>query len=315
MPEERYKAMMAQVHAGHGLIDRVLQPRQPRRSTPLRAAIAMACCLVMLTAAFVLLTPPPKDLVTPNEQTTLDGNAASSLAPLPSDELTISVSDVKLEDPYTLSMVITARGDKVDALTELYIDHPSSEHILHSGHTNIADPENSPVNETKCLFTLETKERTILEVLDTTLALAVCEYTSGTTQVETLHKIDWTSQDFVLQNTGEPIIDLGGGLAVSGFGFSEEGWLITQACWPRTASAYTFAFTWLSLGNADDSPNLYMQGATQYSSGDLVFNEEAFHITRDELKDVYLGTYIQYPAETITGNWPFTVDLSHLTAD
>ena len=314
MPEERYKAMMAQVHAGHGLIDRVLQPRTPRRSTPLRAAIAMACCLVMLTAAFVLLTPPPKDLVTPTEQTPLDGNAA--LAPLPSDELTISVSDVKLEDPYTLSMVITARGDKVDALTELYVDYPLNEYITGSGSLPLdTDVELQP-NEVICRFSIETKKRPILEVLDNPLELSVWGYTSGTTQSETLHAIDWASQNYDLQNTGEPIIDFGGGLTLNGFGLSEEGWLITQTRWPVDSAAPTVVYTWLSPdGTNDDATNITMRIARQYGSGDYVYNEVTLPATRDELEGMYLVTYVRRNSEEIKGNWPFTVDLSHLTAD
>lgn len=323
MFEERYKRVTDSIHADDDLIERTLEAaEQPRirtrpKYTGLRLALGTICAFVLVVIASARIMPPPKDIVTSNVET--PGNSEQFLplpSKLPSDDLTLSVSNVTLVNDSELSLILTVSGDKVDPLTYIDLDYPFFQDLYGSGWGHIDHDEDRQPHENRYRFTIESKDHPILESLGPTLELTVYGYTSGTTQTEIVHEIDWSSMDFPLSETGEPMIDLGSGLAITGLGFTEEGWLTVQSRWPYDSHDITNVHTWLSPDGANDpSTCLYMRGGKQYVAGDHIYNNQTFHVTRDELDSICLVTCVTLPGEVIEGNWPITVDLSHLTTE
>lgn len=315
MPEERYKAMMAQVHAEGRLIDRVLQAPRPRHNPMLRTAAALFCCLALIAAVLRFLPLPPKDLVTVSSQTP-DGAPLPVSSP-PSDELFLAVSDVQLLSDTELSLILTVRGDRVDPLTDIDLTH-SGEHIsiYRSGLRNADEYEDRKPNELRFQYTIEAKDYPILDALEDTLTLTVFRYTVGTTETESLHDIDWLNLDYNLQRAGEPIIDLGRDMAVTGFGVTDEGWTIIQARLPLEALEPTWIM--LSLQPAEQEipqRRIYASTGEQYVAGDYIYYNWTFHVHPNELNDAQLATYIRVVPEAVYGDWFVEVDLTSLKSE
>lgn len=315
MPEERYKAMMAQVHAEGRLIDRVLQAPRPRHNPLLRTAAALVCCLALIAAALRFLPLPPKDLVTVSSQAP-DGAAPPVSSP-PSDELSLSVSDVQLLSDTELSLILTVRGDRVDPLTDIDL-RDSAEHIsiYRSSLSNVDESEDRKPNELRFKYTIETRDTPILDALEDTLTLTVFRYSVGTTESEPLHDVDWANLDYTLPEAGEPIIDLGNDMAVTGFGITDEGWTTVQIRWPFEALEPTTIILSLQLAEQKTPQRrIYVRTGEQYSAGGYIYFNWTFPVHPDELQGAQLATYIRLVPEAVYGEWTTTVDLSALKAE
>ena len=340
MLEERYRQNAAAIHADDRLIDRTLDAAQPRpKAAPISAGgrrliIGFVCALALIVTLSAPMLKPPRDVVTSPGELPGTTDTPISAAPL-SDELTLSVSDVKLESDSKLSLILTVQGDRVDPYTYINVDYPHLQYLSGSGVGHLGGYEDQQPHEVRYRFYIESKDRDILYALGDYLELTVDRYTSGTTQTETVHEIDWDSMEFSPSETGEPItrfgnhqvvsgigfaeepiIDLGNGLSISGLGFTEEGWLIVQSRCPYEAPEPTYTIVWLSPDGTNDSDtNLYMDASHQNGDGEYAYNNQVFHITQEELDSVHLVTHTILAGNIIEGKWSILVDLSHLTEE
>lgn len=324
MLKERYTQAANTLHADEELIERTLEAAScPRaKHAPISAAgrrliIGFVCALVMIVVLMPQLTHPHEDIVTSTGELPED---TGGLLPLPSDELTLSVSDVELDSDTMLSLILTVQGDKVDPYTTInhhnrnQNGHPLD--IYESGLHTLDRYEGQPSNERRFQIYFKTKGRHILDALGPTLYLDIDRYTIGNQALETVHEIDWNNVDFTLQKGSEPIIDLGSGLSICGFGFTAKGWLIVQSRWPYTSLEPTYIMTWLSPDGTDsDRTNIYMREGKQYVEDDYIYSDTTFPVTRDELDGLELGIAYCIAGEEIRGNWSITVDLTHLSAE
>lgn len=321
MLKQRYTQAASAIHAGEELVERTLDAAAHPRTKPApvsaagrRLIIGFVCTLVMLVALLPRLMHPHQDVLTSNGELP---EATGELLPLPSDDLTLSVSDIKLVSDTKLSFVLTATGDKVDPHTTLdYNIEPASPYLSGSGLRPIDKYEGQPSNEVRFLLTIKTNDYPILDALGNSLEVTFFRYTSGSTYTEIVHEIDWNTVNFSLLEAGEPIIDLGHNMAVTGFGFTDDGWLTVQSRRPAEALDPTGVIIWLSPDDSS-SPltNIYYRAAKQYQAGDFSYHNNTFAVTRDELLGLTLVTHISFTEEEIHGNWPVTVDLSQLTAE
>lgn len=315
MPEERYKALMAQVHADSRLIDRTLHAARGQQTPLLRMAAALACCLALIAAAFYFLPQPPKDLVTVSSQ--VPGGTLNPVTSPPSDELSLAVSDVQLLSDTELSLILTVRGDRVEPLTDIDL-RDSAEHIriYRSSLSYVDESEDRKPNELRFQYTIETKDTPILEALEDTLTLTVFRYSVGTTESEPLHDVDWANLDYTLPEAGEPIIDLGNDMAVTGFGITDEGWTTVQVRWPYAALNGTCIILSLLQEGPDDSQQfIYYRTGLQYVEEDYIYYNQTFPVHPDELHGTQLATYIRLVPESVYGEWSTTVDLTALKAE
>lgn len=315
MPEERYKALMAQVHADRKTVERALHAARPQRHQLLRMAAALACCLALMATAFHFLPQPPEDLVTVSSQS--PGGTLNPVTSPPSDELSLSVSDVQLLSETELSLILTVRGDRVDPLTDIDLQN-SAEHIsiYRSSLSNVDEAEDRKPNELRFKYTIETRDTPILDALEDTLTLTVFRYTVGTTESEPLHDVDWANMDYTLPEAGEPIIDLGNDMAVTGFGITDEGWTTVQIRWPFEALEPTTII--LSLQPAEQKTpqrRIYVRTGEQYYAGGYIYYNWTFPVHPDELQGAQLATYILLVPEDVYGEWSTTVDLTALKAE
>ena len=326
MLKQRYNQAVSGIHADEELIQSTLNTAaRPRtKSAPISAAgrrliIGFACTLVLILTLLPRLMHPPQDILTSNGEPPA---TTGDLLPLrsPSDDLTLSVSDATLVSNTELSLILTVRGDKVDPRTTINYNYRDQNgllpYIYGSQRETMNRYEGQPSNERRFRISFETKGRHILDALGPTLHLAIDRYTIGNLEAETVHEIDWNNVDFTLQESREPIIDLGSGLSVCGFGFTDEGWLIVQSRWPYTALEPTYIMNWLSPDGTDsDRTNIYMREGKQYVKGDYIYSDYTFPVTREELDGIGLGIVYCIAGEEIRGNWSITVDLSHLSAE
>lgn len=321
MLKQRYNQAVNAIHADEELIELTLDAAaRPRtKSAPIsptgrRLIIVFVCTLVVIAALLPRLTHPHQDILTSNGELPED---TGDLLPLPSDELTLSISDVQLLSDTELSLILTMQGDKVDPLTTIDWDYHSTFPSVYVSETRMLDAyEGQPENEQRFQLIIESRERHILDVLGPTLNLRITRYTIGNQKTETVHEIDWSTVDFTLQEEGEPIIDLGSGLSICGFGFSEEGWLIVQDRCPITSLDPTYIMNWLSANSEDAARSeIYIRKVTSYVKGDYRYSDSIFPVTREELAGIDLGILAVVAGEEIRGSWPITIDLSHLTAE
>lgn len=324
MLKQRYNQAQNAIHADEELIDRTLAAAaHPHKKTaPIspagrRLIIGFVCTMVVIVALLPRLTHPHQDILTTNGELP---EATGYLLPLPSDDLTLSVSDVKLDSDTMVSLILTVQGDKVDPSTTINHHYRDQKGLLPSiygsGLHTLDRYEGQPSNERRFRIDFETKGRHILDALGPTLYLDIDRYTIGNQQFQTLHEIDWNNVDFTLQKDSEPIIDLGSGLSICGFGFTDQGWLTVQSRWPYTSLEPTYIMTWLSPDGTDsDRTNIYMREGKQYVEGDYIYSDTTFPVTREELNGIELGIAYCIAGEEIRGNWSITVDLSHLSAE
>lgn len=324
MLKQRYEQAASVLHADEELIERTLHAAARSRAKTVsispggrRLIVGFVCTLVVLMALMPRLMLPHQDILTTSEELPA---STGDLLPLPSDELTLSVSEVELVSDTQLSLILTVQGDKVDPLTTIDFDYtdingnrPGVSHV-HFGQAD--EYEGQPSNERCFNILFESKGRHILEVLGPTLNLDISRYTSGNQKSQPIHEIDWNAVDFTFQEEGEPIIDLGNGFSFSGFWFTDEGLLTVQSRWPSASLDPTYIIIWLSPdGTNDDRTNIYLQKSTQYVAGDSIYSNYTFPVTRDELDGMSLVTYIILAGEEVLGNWPISVDLSHLSVE
>lgn len=326
MLKERYRQNAATIHADEQLIERTLDAAAlPRaKAVPISAAgqqliIGFVCTLVVIVAFIPRLMHPHNDILTYNGELP---EATGDLMPLdnPSNDLFLSFSDVKLVSDTELSLILTIHGDKVDPLTTIdydFNDYNSSLPYIYGTQLERIDAyEGQPANELRFLLTIDSRKRHILEALGPTLELDIFRYTIGNQKTETVHEIDWNTVDFTLQDTDEPIVDLGSGLSICSFGFSDEGWLIVQSRRPHTALEPTYIMTWISPdGTNSDRTNIYMRHGKQYVEGDYIYSDYTFPVTREEVDGMDIGIFCFIAGEEIRGSWPITIDLSHLSAE
>lgn len=324
MLKQRYNHAVNAIHADEELIDRTLEAAVHRQTKPApisaagqRLIIGFVCTLVVIVMLLPRLIQPHQDILTSNGEVP---ETSGRLLPLTSDDLALSISDVQLLSDTELSLILVIQGDMVDPLTTIDYDFRDQNGFLPSISSSrmytVDRYEDQPSNECRFQISFESKGRHILEALGPTLNLNIERYTIGNQQTETVHEIDWNHVDFTLQEGGEPLIDLGRGLSICGFGFTEDGWLIVQSRCPYTALDPTFIITWLSPDGTDsDRRNIYMREGNQYVEGDYVYYDSTFPVTHEELDGMKLGIYTTVAGKEILGNWPITIDLNHLSSE
>lgn len=314
MLEERYNRMMAQVEPSDALVRKTLAaarpgPRQPsaRRALLLAALCVLVVALPVLWKVLTTLPEPPK-VTSADPMPTF---TALPVRPL-SDELTLTVSDVQWEDDATLTFLLTMRGDKVDASTEF--DFTTEGLPLYMSTSKRIDPiEGQPENELrrKIILTLSEDERLWRGKIPETLPLHINRYTSGNTSYERLHDIDWAAFEYTLEEAGSPIIDLGGGMSITGIGFNQDEHLTVQIRVPADAKEPTHSLPLVLVEKEDGKlkTDFYPWTSNQQYVGDFIYCTTSMSVTREQLDGVTLATNTFIAGETIYGDWSVTVDI------
>lgn len=311
MLKERYTQTFRALHAEDDLIDRTMAAAanraRPREKLRWQPAAVIVCALVALVIAFAQMVPPPKDTVASSNRNEVEDALP---APEPSDDLTITVSNVRMVDERTLSFDLVIRGDRVDKLSTFSFDHDLPVNL-----STLPAPLDSSAPDCERHFTvsLEASDNAYWNTYASTLHMTIIQYTSGNTWQQSAHAIYWDVLTEPSRYTGEPIIGLGAGIGITWFSFDPDGRLCIQLRQPEHLPDATWALIWLQKADGL-SPNLYASQIREGNRDGNVYEDCIFDITREALPDYQLITFTQFTGETIRGNWPFTVDLTPLFA-
>ena len=173
-----------------------------------------------------------------------------------------------------------------------------------------------PDNVNRYQITLENKERPILLDAADTAELRIWRYTSGDTQSDQIHTVDWSTLPDTLPEECSPLIPLGGEVAVVGLSFSEEDGLTVLLRWPDTSLESTHGHPQLLLKESNDWPDDFIVWNTyQYVADGYIYHRTTFQVTRSELESLNLVTFTSLAGQEITGDWAITIDLTALTTD
>lgn len=312
MIDERYNRMMEGVEPSQELVQQLLRTAQPRRSQrgAWKPVLIIALCMVMVAGAAAWRvwhtgTVPPE---------TVTSNATPSILPV-SDALTLSVSDVTLVDEHKLSFILTVQGNLIDPQTRIDYDIEGIHKIHGSCYTLDPMPE-QPDNVNRYQITLENKERPILLDAADTAELRIWRYTSGDTQSDQIHTVDWSALPDTLPEECSPLIPLGGEVAVVGLAFSDADGLTVLLRWPDTSLESTHGHPQLLLKESNDWPEKFIVWNTyQYNADGYIYHRTTFQVTRSELESLNLVTFTSLAGQEITGDWAITIDLSTLAAN
>lgn len=312
MFEERYEHMMEGVEPSQELVQRTLNAARPHpmKASAWKPVLLCALCVMMVAGAAVWkaiqTTSEPHDLVASSSP-----GETSPVSPVLSEELTLSVSDMTWEDASTLSFILSIQGDKVDALTECDWDITGLWRDRSSSHV-MERTEDQPDNEQRLRIS-QTINMEYQKTLPETITLHVTRYTSGNTQYETVHNIDWDAFPYTLEAAGSPIIDLGGDMYITGLGFNEDGLLTIQIREPLHAEHPTHSLPVLEFPqNPEQRKNTFPWTTQQRSIDDYEYFTTTITIRREELEGTQLVTWTQIAGETILGDWTVTVNVPPL---
>lgn len=316
MLKERYQRRNESIRADDTLIDRTLDAldasaaKARPRSVGFRLAVGFVCVLVLLVVAAARIIPPPKDIVAASNKTA----DTEDLLPLKShspDDLTLSVSGVTVINEHELSFILTVRGDKVDEQTNIGF---TSDLFLRDGYSLSYSGIESTANERSYQFTIIHNAHPILEWLDERLNIEITLYTSGNRKQETKHTLDWSTISFDAPHSEQPLIDIGEGIAITGFSFSEDGQLIVHSRYPENTPDGTYCIPWFIRPNPHaEGKKYYTRESQETRASGYWYSSYTFDITRDELDGLQLMTTTEFAGDVITGSWPFTVDLTQLS--
>lgn len=312
MLEERYNNMMEGVEPSPELVQRTLRAARPHRSQTgaWKPVLVIALCVVMVVGAAAWRVMNT-GIIPPETAST---NDTPTILPV-SDELTLSVSDVTLVDEHKLSFILTVQGNLIDPQTRIDYDIEGIHKIHGSCYTLDPMPE-QPDNVNRYQITLENKERPILLDAADTAELRIWRYTSGDTQSDQIHTVDWSTLPDTLPEECSPLIPLGGEVAVVGLSFSEEDGLTVLLRWPDTSLESTHGHPQLLLKESNDWPDDFIVWNTyQYVADGYIYHRTTFQVTRSELESLNLVTFTSLAGQEITGDWAITIDLTALTTD
>ena len=312
MLEERYNNLMEGVEPSPELVQRTLRTARTRRrqTGAWKPVLVIALCVVMVVGA-VAWRVMNTGIIPPETAST---NDTPTILPV-SDELTLSVSDVTLVDEHKLSFILTVQGNLIDPQTRIDYDIEGIHKIHGSCYTLDPMPE-QPDNVNRYQITLENKERPILLDAADTAELRIWRYTSGDTQSDQIHTVDWSTLPDTLPEECSPLIPLGGEVAVVGLSFSEEDGLTVLLRWPDTSLESTHGHPQLLLKESNDWPDDFIVWNTyQYVADGYIYHRTTFQVTRSELESLNLVTFTSLAGKEITGDWAITIDLTNLTAN
>lgn len=312
MLEERYNNLMEGVEPSPELVQRTLRAARPHRSQTgaWKPVLVIALCVVMVVGAAAWRVMNT-GIIPPETAST---NDTPTILPV-SDELTLSVSDVTLVDEHKLSFILTVQGNLIDPQTRIDYDIEGIHKIHGSCYTLDPMPE-QPDNVNRYQITLENKERPILLDAADTAELRIWRYTSGDTQSDQIHTVDWSTLPDTLPEECSPLIPLGGEVAVVGLSFSEEDGLTVLLRWPDTSLESTHGHPQLLLKESNDWPDDFIVWNTyQYVADGYIYHRTTFQVTRSELESLNLVTFTSLAGQEITGDWDITIDLTALTTN
>lgn len=312
MLEERYNNLMEGVEPSPELVQRTLKSDRVRRKQTgaWKPVLVIALCVVMVVGAAAWRVMNT-GIIPPETAST---NDTPTILPV-SDELTLSVSDVTLVDEHKLSFILTVQGNLIDPQTRIDYDIEGIHKIHGSCYTLDPMPE-QPDNVNRYQITLENKERPILLDAADTAELRIWRYTSGDTQSDQIHTVDWSTLPDTLPEECSPLIPLGGEVAVVGLSFSEEDGLTVLLRWPDTSLESTHGHPQLLLKESNDWPDDFIVWNTyQYVADGYIYHRTTFQVTRSELESLNLVTFTSLAGQEITGDWAITIDLTALTTD
>ena len=201
MLEERYNNLMEGVEPSPELVQRTLRAARPHRSQTgaWKPVLVIALCVVMVVGAAAWRVMNT-GIIPPETAST---NDTPTILPV-SDELTLSVSDVTLVDEHKLSFILTVQGNLIDPQTRIDYDIEGIHKIHGSCYTLDPMPE-QPDNLNRYQITLENKERPILLDAADTAELRIWRYTSGDTQSDQIHTVDWSTLPDTLPEECSPV--------------------------------------------------------------------------------------------------------------
>ena len=312
MLEERYNNLMEGVEPSPELVQRTLRAARPHRSQTgaWKPVLVIALCVVMVVGAAAWRVMNT-GIIPPETAST---NDTPTILPV-SDELTLSVSDVTLVDEHKLSFILTVQGNLIDPQTRIDYDIEGIHKIHGSCYTLDPMPE-QPDNLNRYQITLENKERPILLDAADTAELRIWRYTSGDTQSDQIHTVDWSTLPDTLPEECSPLIPLGGEVAVVGLSFSEEDGLTALLRWPDTSLESTHGHPQLLLKESNDWPDDFIVWNTyQHTADGYIYHRTTFQVSRSELESLNLVTFTSLAGQEITGDWAITIDLTALTTN
>ncbi len=324
MIEERYRSMMKSIQPGEDLLDQTLEAAEnPSRKAPgklsaLRLAVGAVCAFVLIVTAALRLLPPPRDVVASTGETAAQSEAFLPLpSKIPSDDLSLSVSDVAISNENKLTFILTLSGDRVDSQTIIDYEEHTQEMPFRTTSVVRLDPvEGQSEHEQRIQFTIELQEGASLSNLGSVLNMAVTQYTSGD-YVETLEPdFDWATFPFSLENS-DCVLEISKNSVITAIGFSEDGHFTVRLRWDDMTPDQRYSVIWLTRSNPEtgETEEHYFKLGRQYYEGPIWYYDYTFGLSREELEGWQLVIHTFFTGEIIRGTWPFMVDLTHLISE
>ena len=325
MLNERYTQLNESIHADDTLIDRTLDAidaattKTRPRSAGFRLAVGFVCALVLLVVAAARIVPPPKDVVAASNKTDDTEDLLPLQSPSP-DDLTLTVHNLALLDEHTLTFILTVRGEKIDRHT--MIGYTVEQFIFDSCTVAAADAIIPPAaNERSFLFTMKYKHAPILEQIGDSYQMAVFTYTARSQRQKFSLTPDWATMDYALPPkdeslplwTGKPLYQLDDHFSVTAFALNEDAELIVEVRWPATAGFDSSCIP--TLHDAVSGIPYFVCEAHPVLDEHYTYYQYTFGVDRDDLPGMMLEFDANLSGEIIEGSWPFTVDLTQLTAE
>ena len=327
MLKERYAQAFRALHAEDDLIDRTMDAAakraRPQPKIRWQPAAVFVCALVALAVVFTQL-PPPRDTLAATNMEEVEENLLPLPDPTPSDDLTITVSNVGLTDYKNLYFDLTISGDKVNSLSDFSLHTSFNQkgmraNVFDSDPSALADPRGSVASCTKTIRPGNERHFTVRVTAPITtywckygpeLQLSITQYTSGRDDKLVFYDVDWSTVDDTRPYNSAPLIDMDYGYAITAFSFEIDGRLCIHIRRPEGTPENLVGHAWLTKPDEAYSHRGVMSRRERGSENGYVYTDLIMDITRDELTGYQLVTESENLGEVIRGNWTYTVDLS-----
>ncbi len=263
--------------------------------------------------------------------------AALPQAADPADSIRLEAGQATIDAKGKITIPIFVRGDGIDQQSIPDLDLPYHQAFANGtgwGGANRLAPADG--DDPHATVTLPLKEGYSLADLGESLTVSMTSVSIGNKYVQTLHdELKWKdiplsgfvdhsfgAEPYIVVRpvlvTGEPIIDFGGGMAVTAIGFNAEGKLTiqTQAATvlPLNSDCHVTLFSDGDPATEEDDRWLFSTGCNAWEDKEsgFYFRDDIYDVTRDELDQYVMLSFVQYIGQLIEGEWQLTVPISDI---
>lgn len=326
MLKERYTQAFDALHAEDDLIDRTMDAAasraHPRPKIRWQPAAVFVCALVALAVVFTQL-PPPRDTLASANTEVAETTFLPLPDPTPSDDLTITVSNVGLTDYKHLHFNLTISGDKVNCLSYFNLQSAFNQKGMEANivtlDPSVLQPQAGqafpytesarPGNERNFIVRVTAPITTYWCKYGPELALSITQYSSGMDEKIVYHDVDWSTVDDTRPYNSAPLFDMEYGYGITAFSFQADGRLCIHMRRPEDTPEKLVGYVMLGKPKEAGRRGTLTRIDTSRELG-YIYTDLIMDITRDELDGYQLIVGSKNMGEVIRGNWTYTVDLS-----